>query len=186
MTFESIAESSRLMNERASKAKTGEDAVNGFVSRLTRNVVTIGSPVGGFKRSPELERHIARLRTYDQTKGDLIIRVGPEPNDDFNFVFPDTPKELHDLCIAARDAVMLKGDRVAMGVLSHFVLWSLVTGLQKLVVSSDSSKIEYVLETMAKEYEYPLPELKQTVLDLQTRQAHDPFQRPSVTFFVHI
>ncbi|KAF9018006.1 hypothetical protein BDZ89DRAFT_1074364 [Hymenopellis radicata] len=164
MTFESIAESSRIMNGRVGNQASSSS------SPPQPDRFAIGPPVGGFKRSRALELHIRRLAEFNSKKADLFLRCGPTPKDDLAFQFPAEPKEIRELCLAARQAAMTRGDRPTIAVLCHFVLWALVTG--------SMPGIGYAVDTMSQEFEYPLSALKADILEQQAKQSADPFARP--------
>lgn len=127
-----------------------------------------GPPRNGFKRTPQLIKHIRELDQRPYV--DFIVRVNA------NGVTRDVQNNypaIRELFRAARQAAMVDGNREAMAEMCHYLIWYLRA---KMADFQDCWDLNCVVDQMEKEFEYP--DLRQAMREMQDRQWADRLKRP--------
>lgn len=133
----------------------------------------IGPSIPPFKRNPALINHIRQLSLHPTV--DFVLRTSSLPDREqiTHLDFPFEP--VQKLVRSHREIAMTTGDKTAVAKLCQFIVWF---GMAKHLDQMYGWEFETVIQQMAKEFAFP--ELKAAMIEMQTLQFRDAFQRPYV------
>ncbi|KAL0576164.1 hypothetical protein V5O48_005805 [Marasmius crinis-equi] len=130
----------------------------------------VGPTRKGYRRSPSLIHHVYRLNSNPDA--DIFLNTGTG-QDGFVKVDVAPHPSIQKRVRAARDKAMCEGDKTSAALLCHFEIWFFWAKHADTKQGFDFKRMVDQLEQ-----DFNFPELKQAMLEMQTRQRRDPVRRP--------